>query len=218
MLSCERCLKYAEEKHYCPYCNERLSCCESPPMHVGDGLGWGAEVMFICLNNDCPTFDKGWEHIEEQYGHSGSYRYMLLPGQKKGEIMMVGSKDAFTGCVVDPEALMAQNKRYHAEKEALDQLDASIEAKDIKPALHLLLDEHAALLGREKACDSLYEINDLNCIDPIRNHTFKNIDIEQKVNMTVAEILKANFKKECPYCAEIIKKQAKVCMHCNKDL
>ena len=186
-------------------------------MHVGDGLGWGSEVLFICLNDDCPTFVNGWKYIEEQYGHSGSYRYMKLPGEGKGEVLMVGSKDAFTGCVIDPEALMAQNERYQAEKKALEQLDDSSKEKNIQPALHLILDESAALQGREKACDVLFEINDLACIDPIRNHTFKNIDIEQKVNMTVTEILKANFKKECPYCTEIIKKQAKVCMHCGKD-
>lgn len=218
MLSCERCLKYAEEKHYCPNCNGLLSCCESPPMHVGDGLGWGSEVLFICLNDDCPTFVNGWEYIEARYGHSGSYRYMKLPGQEKGEVMMVGSSQAFTGCIVDPEALKKQNKRYQAEKKALEQLDDSIKEKNIQPALHLILDEIAALQGREKACDVLFEINDLACIDPIRNHTFKNIDIEQKVNMTINEILKTNFKKECPYCAEIIKKQAKACMHCGKDL
>ena len=217
MLSCERCLKYAKEKHYCPQCNSLLSCCESPPMHVGDGLGWGSEVLFICLNDDCPTFVNGWKYIDEQYGHSGSYRYMKLPGMAKGEVMMVGSSQAFTGCVIDPEALMAQNERYQAEKKALEQLDDSIKEKNIQPALHLILDENAALQGREKSCDVLFEISDLACIDPIRNHTFKNIDIEQKVNMTVAEILKANFKKECPYCTEIIKKQAKVCMHCGKD-
>ena len=218
MLSYELCMKYAEEKHHCPHCNSLLSCCESPPMHVGDGLGWGSEVMFICLNDECPTFVNGWEYIEEQYGHSGSYRYMKLPGEGKGEVMMVGSKQAFTGCVIDPEALLAQNKRYQAEKDALAQLDDSVKEKNMKPALQLVLDEHAALQGREKACDILYEINDLNCIDPIRNHTFKNIDVEQKANMVINEILNTHYKKECPYCAEIIKKQAKVCMHCNKDL
>lgn len=218
MLSCERCLKYAEEKHYCPNCKGLMSCCESPPMHVGDGLGWGSEVLFICLNDDCPTFVNGWQYIEEKYGHSGSYRYMKLPGQEKGEVMMVGSSQAFTGCIVDPEALMEQNVRYQTEKKALEQLDGSVKEKNIQPALLLVLDDAAALQGREKACDILFEINDLACIDPIRNHTFKNIDIEQKANMTINEILKTNFKKECPYCTEIIKKQAKVCMHCGKDL
>lgn len=218
MLSPERCLKYTEEEHYCPACKERLSCCEAPPVHVGDGLGWGSEVMFICLNDNCPTFVNGWEYVEEQYGHSGSYRYMELPGQSKGEVMMVGSKQAFTGCIINPEELMAQNKRYQAEKEALQQLDSSVAEKNTQPALQLILDELAALNGREKACDILFEINDLSCIDALRNHSFGNYDIEQKVNMTITELLKANFKKECPYCAEIIKKQAKVCMHCSKDL
>jgi hypothetical protein len=36
--------------------------------------------------------------------------------------------------------------------------------------------------------------------------------------MIISEILAAHFKKECPYCAEIIKAQAHKCMHCKADL
>jgi rRNA maturation endonuclease Nob1 len=30
--------------------------------------------------------------------------------------------------------------------------------------------------------------------------------------------LQQNYKVECPYCAEIIKSQAKVCKHCGKEI
>jgi len=74
------CKKYLDEKHFCPHCKEQLSCCSTPPIHVGDGLGWGTEAYFICLNDECSLFKNGWEHIEMQFGHRASYRYMLLPG------------------------------------------------------------------------------------------------------------------------------------------
>ena len=66
------CKKYLDEKHYCPYCKEQLSCCSTPPIHVGDGLGWGTEAYFICLNDECSLFKNGWEHIEMQFGHRAS--------------------------------------------------------------------------------------------------------------------------------------------------
>ncbi len=44
------------------------------------------------------------------------------------------------------------------------------------------------------------------------------LDFEQKINMSIKMLLDANFKKECPYCAEIIKSQAKKCMHCKEIL
>ena len=218
MLSYEPCVKYAQEKHFCPHCHARLSCCETPPFHIGDGLGWGSDVMFVCLNDECPIYAKGWKHIEEQYGHVGSYRYMLLPGEAKGDIIMVGSREAFTGCIVDPEALKKQNIRYQEEQDALKELDTCVEEHNLQPALKLILDECAGLQGRLKASGLLVALNDLSCIDPIRNHHFSNTDLEQSVNLGITQLLQANFKKECPYCAEIIKKQAKVCMHCGKEL
>ncbi len=218
MLSCDECLKYAEEEHYCPHCNERLSCCHAPEFHVGDGLGWGTEIFFICMNDECSLFVNGWKHIEETYCHVGSYRYMLLPGATKGETMMVAGRNAFTGNIVDPEALHRQNVRYQREEEALEQLDTCVKDKNLAPVLYLITDEAAKIEGRERAVDLLLELNDLACVDPLRNHKFRLPDFEQKVNLTIAALLNANFKKECPYCAEIIKKQAKICQYCNREL
>lgn len=218
MLSYDSCLKYTQEKHFCPHCNTRLSCCETPPFHIGDGLGWGCEVMYVCLNDECPVYAGGWKHIEEQYGHIGSYRYILLPGETKGDLLMVGSEEAFTGCILDPEILKAQDLRYQEEKKAIKELATCVADHNLKPVLRLLLDEHAGLAGRARSCELLVELNDLACVDPIRNHKFAHADIEQGVNMAVKQILEANFKKECPYCAEIIKRQAKICMYCNKEL
>ena len=51
-------LQYLEEKHCCPHCSGDLTLCHSPSVHVGDGLGWGSEYLFICLNDSCPLFVK----------------------------------------------------------------------------------------------------------------------------------------------------------------
>ena len=64
----------------------------------------------------------------------------------------------------------------------------------------------------------LINFGDISCIDPIRNHTFRNSEFEQKCNLVITELLKKKFLKECPYCAELVKAQAKKCMHCKADL
>ena len=212
----DACTKYLDEEHFCPHCKEKLSCCSTPPIHVGDGLGWGTEAYFICLNDECSLFKNGWEHIEAQFGHRASYRYMLLPGNTEGTPMMVGSRDAFKGCIIDPESIKLQNERYANEKEAAAKLDTCVADKNLKPVLHLILDEAADRINREKATDLLEELNDLSCIDPLRNHTFKDINLAHRVNLAIGRLLKANYKKECPDCVEIIKTQAKVCQHCGK--
>ena len=209
-------IKHAKEKPECPYCKTPLSFCATPPMHVGDGLGWGTDVFFICLNDDCSLFVNGWAHIETQYGKMGSYRYMLLPGDEKGSPMMVGSKIAFTGSELSIDELEGKNERYLKEKESLRQLESCVEDKNLDPVLYLITDEEANLVGRRQACDLLVELSDIRCIDPIRNHTFRHQEIGQLANLAIARILKKNFQKECPNCAEIIKSHAKVCKHCGK--
>lgn len=211
-------LSRLDEVKVCPHCNETMSCCESPPIHIGDGLGWGSDVLFICLNDSCSLFLEGWDQIEAQYGHHASYRYMELPGSPEGNYMMVGNADAFKACVVDKEELKNQNLRYRKEKEAIEKLKTCVENKDLEPVMTLLLDEAATKNWRISAIEYLGALNDLNCIDPLRNHKFRDTSLEQKVNHTLRDLLKKNFKKECPHCLEIIKAQAKKCLHCKENL
>lgn len=207
-----------DEVHICPTCKIKMSCCEAPPIHIGDGLGWGSEVLFICLNDDCPTFKGGWEKVEVNYGHKATFRNMQLPGSKELNVMMVASKIAFTGSIINPEDMKGQNERYQQEKKALEALDHCVGDKDLKPVMTLILDEAAGLEGRKRAISLLEPLNDLSCIDPLRNHTFRDTSLEQEVNMVISSMLSANYKKECPYCSEIIKAQAKKCLHCKEDL
>jgi len=211
------CKKYLDEIHHCPHCNEKLDCCSAPPIHVGDGLGWGTEAYFICLNDECPLFVNGWKHIEAQFGHRASYRYMLLPGNTEGTPMMVGSVDAFKGCTIDPESIKLQDERYAGEKEAVAQLDTCVAENNLEPVLLLILDEAADRKNRHRAAELLLVLNDLTCIDPIRSHTFREDSLAQKVNLAINQILQKNYKKECPDCSEIIKAQAKKCQQCGKE-
>ncbi len=206
------------EEHICPDCNTKMSACEAPPVHVGDGLGWGSEVLFICLNDDCPTFKNGWQKVDVNYGHKGTFRNMQLPGSTELNAMMVASEAAFTGSVLDPEAIKKQNKRYQKEMAALSALDTCLDDKDITPVMTLILDEAATPAGRKKAVELLILFNDLTCIDPIRNHTFKKPEFKVATDMVIEKLLKHNHKKECPFCAELIKAQAKKCLHCKSDL
>lgn len=211
-------LSYLDEVKTCPHCKQTMSLCEAPPIHVGDGLGWGSDVLFICLNDGCSLFLKGWEQIERQYGHHASYRYMELPGSPEGNCMMVGNADAFKACVVNKEELKNQNERYSLEKKATEQLKNCVADQNLQPVMTLLLDEGATKSARFEALDCLAKLNDLGCIDPLRNHTFKDPALESKVNQIIVELLKKNFKKECPHCLEIVKAQAKKCMHCKENL
>ena len=214
----EKVLKYLEEEHVCPHCKQELTLCNAPPIHVGDGLGWGSEYLFICLNNECSLFANGWKYIEEQYGKSASYRYMMLPGDKKGSPMMVASKIAFTDAAIDLDELKKGNERYQKEQKAIQELETCVADKNPQPALCLIIDEEANLKERQRAVKLMEEINDLSCLDTIRNHKFRHTEIGQAADLALSRMLKSSFRKECPYCAEIIKAQAKICKHCGKEM
>lgn len=214
----ERALAYLAEKHNCPHCKQKLTLCHAPPMHVGDGLGWGAEFLFVCLNDECSLFVNGWEFIENQYGHVGSYRHMEIPNSKESYNMMVAGKGAFTGSIVDVDALKKQNTRYKDEKEAVAKLDVCLEEHDLEPVLFLLTDNAASIDDRKRAAEMLVPLNDLACIEPLRNHDFGDNYLEQGINMAISKILAAHFLRECPYCAELVKVRAKICKHCQKEL
>ncbi len=211
-------LSYLEEEHICPHCKSKMLCCQAPPVHVGDGLGWGSEAMFICLSDTCSLFLKGWETIEINYGHHASYRYMELPGSKEGNLMMVGNKDAFKAQVIDKKEILKQNERYQEEKAAIAALDSCVEKGDLTPVLFLILDEAANVDDRKRAISLLPALNNLDCIEPIKNHTFRDKSLEQESGLIIANLLKKNFMKECPYCAELIKLRANKCMHCKEDI
>ncbi len=210
--------RYFENIPVCPHCRTELSCCEAPPFHIGDGLGWGSEVLYICLNDDCPMFVNGWKQIEIQYGHNSSYRYMQLPGSGEANAMMVGSSDAFKGSVIDLATVDEQNARYQKEKQAVAELDTCVEKADLTPVLTLILDEAAGLSNRKRAISLLTSLNDLSCVDPIRNHTFRDTSLASACQVVIKELLEKNYKKECPFCMEIIKAQAVVCRFCQRDV
>lgn len=211
-------LRYLDEKHVCPHCRTELTLCHAPAIHVGDGLGWGSEYLFICLNDACSLYTKGWEFIERQYGHTGSYRYMELPNSKESYSMMVGGAGAFTGSIVDVEDLRRRDARHQKLQQALARLDTCLADGDMEPVLTVLLDDTAHLDDRKKAVALLVPLNDLRCVEPLRNHRFKDEHILHEVNMALRTLLQNHFLRECPYCAELIKLRAKVCKHCRCEL
>jgi predicted RNA-binding Zn-ribbon protein involved in translation (DUF1610 family) len=42
--------------------------------------------------------------------------------------------------------------------------------------------------------------------------------VQKKVDEAIVKIHERHFTRECPFCAEIIKRRAKVCRHCGKDV
>ncbi|MBF0201755.1 MAG: zinc ribbon domain-containing protein, partial [Desulfamplus sp.] len=52
------------EKPKCPHCEVNMTIWEVPDINFSDGLGWGTPYLFVCFNDECPSYKKGWDDIK----------------------------------------------------------------------------------------------------------------------------------------------------------
>ena len=55
-------------------------------------------------------------------------------------------------------------------------------------------------------------------MDALRNLKGGNELIEKEMDKAVKKIHEKYFTRDCPFCAEIIKKKAKICKHCQREV
>ena len=207
-----------EEKPKCPHCDQEMSLWEVPPMNFSDGLGWGVPFLYVCFNDQCPLFEEGWENLRENYAHNASYRCMCYPGEDKYECMPVFSPEGATGQIIDDEALMAQEALKAAIKKGFSILAACYVEKDGPQVLRMLLDSAEPVRVRVKAAEMLGDFGTVEAIEPMRYSKFGNQLLQKQVDDAINQIHERSFTRECPFCAEIIKKGAKLCKHCGKEV
>jgi len=208
----------AQDKPVCPHCKQEMTLWEVPPVAFGDGLGWGTPYLYVCFNDECPMYTKGWENIQEHFGHTASYRCMCYPGSENYECMPVFSAVGGKGQVIDDQVLMEQEVLKENTKRGFSILADCYVAKDGVTVMRILTDVSEPARVRMKAAEMIGDISGVEVIDALRSIRFPNDLIQEQVNKSIEKIHERHFTRECPFCAEIIKQRAKVCKHCGKDV
>jgi hypothetical protein len=80
----------------CPHCDTRLSKWRVPDSPFNE---WPSEFQYICFNDDCAYFVKGWGAMAAQ-GNFGSYRFMYDPPTGGCHPVAVLSESAFRDGIV----------------------------------------------------------------------------------------------------------------------
>jgi hypothetical protein len=195
-----------------------MSIWESPPMTFGDGLGWGTPYLFICFNDECPLYRRGWEHMQETYAHNASYRCMNYPGTDQYELIPVFSPMGAKGQIIDDQVMLEQEMLKENIKKGFSILADCYVGKDGATVLSLLLDPAEPMRVRVKAAEMIGDVGELDAIEPLRNLKVGNEILQNGIEDAVQKIHERFFTRECPFCAEVIKKRATVCKHCGKDV
>ena len=208
----------SQDKPQCPHCGAEMTIWEVPPFNFSDGLGWGTPYLFICFNDECSLYVKGWENMEENYSQCASYRCMNYPGTKQFECIPVFSRTGGTGQIIDEEILAEQEILKEKTKRGFSILTDAYLAKDHVTVVRMLLDGTEPQRVRLKAAEMIGDIGVLEAIEPIKSARFGSEITQKKVDESIKKIHERFFTRECPFCAEIIKKRAKICKHCGQDV
>jgi hypothetical protein len=143
---------------------------------------------------------------------------MNYPGTKQFECIPVFSPIGGTGQIIDEEILAEQEMIKEKTKLGFSILADAYVAKDHVTVVRMLLDATEPQRVRLKAAEMIGDIGVLEAIEPIKSARFGNEIIQKKVDESVKKIHERFFTRECPFCAEIIKKRAKICKHCGQDV
>jgi hypothetical protein len=83
----------------CPYCDSRMKKWEVPdnPFEVT----WNNEFMYICFNDQCPYYVRGWDHIYQSTKRMASYRFMYNPDKDVCTPIPVPSPKALRESIMD---------------------------------------------------------------------------------------------------------------------
>ncbi|MBW1616047.1 MAG: zinc ribbon domain-containing protein [Deltaproteobacteria bacterium] len=208
----------ALKKPKCKYCDKEMKVWETPLMPVGDGLGWGTPYLFICFNDECSLYKKGWEHINETYAHNASYRCINYPGTEQYECVPVFSSAGGQGQIIDEQTLAQEEALKENIKKGFLILAGCYQEKNWLETLRILVDAAQPARVRLKAAEMLGDIGDIEVIDTMKSCKFGNKSIQTQVNDSITAIHERHFTKECPFCAEIIKKRAQMCKHCGESV
>ncbi|MBF0574125.1 MAG: zinc ribbon domain-containing protein [Desulfamplus sp.] len=208
----------AMKKPECPHCKVEMSLWEVPEINFSDGLGWGTPYMFVCFNDSCSSYNEGWNNLKENMDQYASYRCINIPGDNNFEYMPVFSPSGGKGQVLEDDELAIRENFKQAMKEGFSLLTDLYVTGDWDEIMKMLFNPDYPPRVRLKAAEMVGDIGGSDAVEHLVNYKFPSKPLQEAVDIAVKKLHDRHYTRECPYCAEIIKKRASVCKHCKKEL
>jgi hypothetical protein len=84
-----------EELSVCPHCGLPLIRWTNPQQST-----WSGTFQYVCFNDQCPYFVRGWKWMMNQYNVAASYRYRFDPASGDAGPLPVWSTEALKNGIV----------------------------------------------------------------------------------------------------------------------
>lgn len=156
--------------------------------------------------------------MQEHYAQRASMRCFNYPGTDQFECMPVFSAMGGQGQIVDDEMLAQEEMLKEQTKRGFSILADCYVNKDGVTIMRLLSDSCEPARVRIKAAEMIGDIGALEAIEPLRFMKAGNPKLQEAIEAAVSKIHERFFTRECPFCAEIIKKRATICKNCGKEV
>jgi hypothetical protein len=85
-----------EDKTICPYCGIKMKKWQTPAEST-----WKNEYHWVCFNDDCPYYVRGWDRMRENYQQNASYRHSYNPVSGQTGPIPVWSSSALKNGIIE---------------------------------------------------------------------------------------------------------------------
>jgi hypothetical protein len=82
----------------CPHCGALML-----KWGVPDQNTWDAEYLYVCFNDECPYYVRGWDWMREQFHVNASYRHRQDPVTGEEGPLPVWSPEALREAIIQPD-------------------------------------------------------------------------------------------------------------------
>lgn len=82
----------------CPHCSLPMSRWTNPQDST-----WTGAFQYVCFNDDCPYYIRGWEWMRSHFNVAGTYRHRLDPETGQSGPLPVWSADDFRAGIIPEE-------------------------------------------------------------------------------------------------------------------
>jgi len=86
------------ERPKCPHCNQEMKKWRPPADST-----WGDAPHWVCFNDECPYFVRGWDHMKKTQDVTASYRHRMNPQTGEKGPLPCWSKEAHRDRILEDE-------------------------------------------------------------------------------------------------------------------